>query len=360
MTNEDTIRESRELRDALDEFLERVTNLNSEEQSAEFIFLVSTFSVEALKQALLMTAVQTPGSSFTGRLPIHLACDKSASLDIIRYLLDSDTDKQSIKRPDKWGDLPIHTACSRRDSADVVKLLLDSDDAKTTIFTKDNNGLLPIHVACRYTAPPEVFQLLLESDPFQKSLLEKDQYGQLPLHTACRCNAPPEVISLLVDADLAMTSVLQQDDAGRIPLHVALLRSKHKEVFRVLLEGMICGRMERKGLLLWKQDMEGLLHSMATYERDFMTSDRLLIICLTIKDFMERAFLLELGIWRASCLVSFQTMQDIIDRGIKDETFDPCEYKKERRIKSGAEIIIRGVIPFLENEPIEKIMPLIS
>jgi hypothetical protein len=30
-----------------------------------------------------------------------------------------------------------------------------------------------------------------------------------------------------------------------------------------------------------------------------------------------------------------------------DETFDPVEYKRDCRIKSGADMIIRGVLPFL-------------
>ena len=30
-----------------------------------------------------------------------------------------------------------------------------------------------------------------------------------------------------------------------------------------------------------------------------------------------------------------------------DDAFDPAEYKRERRIKSGADVIIGGVLPFL-------------
>jgi hypothetical protein len=57
---------------------------------------------------------------------------------------------------------------------------------------------------------------------------------------------------------------------------------------------------------------------------------------------MEFISLLELAI---SCLngesLKFETMQEI-------ETFDPAEYKRESRIKSGAAAIIFGVLLFLK------------
>jgi hypothetical protein len=40
-------------------------------------------------------------------------------------------------------------------------------------------------------------------------------------------------------------------------------------------------------------------------------------------------------------------MQEMEDLRATDDAFDPVEYKRERRIKSGADVIIRGVLPFL-------------
>jgi hypothetical protein len=64
---------------------------------------------------------------------------------------------------------------------------------------------------------------------------------------------------------------------------------------------------------------------------------------------MERISLLKLVIWRERCLngesLNFETMQGI-------EAFDPAEYKKERRIKSGVAAIIFAVLPFLK-EPVD-------
>jgi hypothetical protein len=61
--------------------------------------------------------------------------------------------------------------------------------------------------------------------------------------------------------------------------------------------------------------------------------------------------LLALAVWRTSCLhwgdIEFQSMQEMEDLRATDHVFDPSEYKRERRIKSGADVIIRGVLPFL-------------
>ena len=67
---------------------------------------------------------------------------------------------------------------------------------------------------------------------------------------------------------------------------------------------------------------------------------------------IERISLLELAVWRASCLsfdgcMDFDTMQDILDRWAMDEDFDPVEYKKQRRYSSQVAVVIREVLPFL-------------
>ena len=64
--------------------------------------------------------------------------------------------------------------------------------------------------------------------------------------------------------------------------------------------------------------------------------------------------ILALAVWRTSCLhwgdIPFKSMQEMEDLRTTDDAFDPSEYKRERRIKSGADVIIRGVLPFLPVE----------
>lgn len=366
---------SRELRDELEHFFERWRSRGIFQQDdndltleEEFLLLISQYPEEALNGAVLMTAAETTGSSFSGRLPIHLACDNHAPVGVIRMLLDSDSQRTTILRPDRWGDLPIHTACSRSDFLEVIKLLLEMDTEKESIFIKDENGSLPLHMACRYNAGKEVIQLLLENDSRRLSLFEEGVYSQLPIHIACRGGASTEAIRVLLDFDEHKTSLLKEDNVGRLAIHLYLLtnRNFHRnmDTVRLLLEGMICNRLQRVGLDLWRQTMAGIYESLTKpYERDFVTRERLDAIGNELKALMRLSFLLELAVWKASCLrgsdndgLKFHSMQDIDEWGKTEKHFDPCQYKQECHIKSGAEIIIPHVLPFLEDEPITRLM----
>mmetsp|Transcript_24166 Transcript_24166/g.35816 ORF Transcript_24166/g.35816 Transcript_24166/m.35816 type:complete len:383 (-) Transcript_24166:2437-3585(-) len=313
-----------------------------------FVVLVSQYSTETLKRAVLMT-MNVPKSSplYTGRLPLNLACDKNSPIQVIQYLLDSDSDKSSVLHKDRWGDLPIHTACSRQDYSAVIKLLLEYDENKQTLLQKDIHGYLPLHMACRYQAPPEVIQLLLESDRSQTSLYQKEMYGQLPLHVACRCNAPLQTLQYLIDYDERKMSLLEEDSAGRIPIHTALLRVQNLESIRILLTAMLVGRMERVGLELWKRDINSLMKKMKTHERDFTTRDKLDMIVDSLQQMLERVYVLELFVWKSTCL----RYSDSERVGELSECF-----KRDCRIKSGAGEIIKHVFPFIEEEHLVKLL----
>ena len=67
----------------------------------------------------------------------------------------------------------------------------------------------------------------------------------------------------------------------------------------------------------------------------------------------EKTSLLELAVWKASCLwfdesQTFPTMQDISDQWAMDENFDPNAYKKKRRFAGNVAVIMRGVVEYLE------------
>lgn len=85
---------------------ELLTEIRDALQS-EFVKLISQYSYSTLQKAVLMTFDESR------RLPIHLACDKNAPIEILECFLEADHEKISIRVPDKWGDLPLHTACSR-------------------------------------------------------------------------------------------------------------------------------------------------------------------------------------------------------------------------------------------------------
>jgi len=132
--------------------------------------------------------------------------------------------------------------------------------------------------------------------------------------------------------------------ARRLPVHLALLHhgTEHQlDVVRSLLRGMFHNRMESRGLDLWKGDMKRLLKSMETHERDFATRDKLDMLCETVREFMERAFVLDLVVWRTSCTQIEENSSS--KRGALDR----------ESVGGGSDIIVRDVIPFLEDDPVE-------
>ena len=73
---------------------------------------------------------------------------------------------------------------------------------------------------------------------------------------------------------------------------------------------------------------------------------------------LEKISLLELAVWKYSCLwfdgsINFQTMQDILDQWAVDENFDPSKYKAERRFTSSVPVIMKGVLQFLDEQDLE-------
>jgi hypothetical protein len=206
----------------------------------------------------------------------------------------------------------------------------------------------------------EILQMLLQADDQDRTtLFECDMHHQLPLHMGARCNMDADSIQVLLDHDHDKKTLLVQDNAGRIPLHVAFLRNNHSSVLERILRAMLVHRIERVGLDLWKRDMRWFLKSLETHERDFNTSDKLEMTRDGVRELMERAFLLELIIWRTSCLIPhspYTTMQEIVEKEATDESFSANAFKQERRIKSGAEIIVPGVLSFVEDETVVKLM----
>lgn len=149
--------EARQLRLDLEDQLLRVRSLtfgeqmdySVEEQMSQLLLLISQYSDQALAQALIMTLGNRGEDNFTGRFPLHLACDTNAPVEVIRFFLQHEPTRQAVRHRDKWEDLPLHTACSRKHYMEVVQLLVEYDDTKETIYTSRYDGSLPIHTACR-------------------------------------------------------------------------------------------------------------------------------------------------------------------------------------------------------------------
>lgn len=145
------------LRVALDVQLEKVRSLSFgdeleysvDEQVSELLLLLSSYSDQVVQRALVRTIGQPGDPEYTGRYPLHLACDTNAPFQVIQLFLQLEPTKQAVLHKDKWDDLPLHTACSRKDYTQVVELLLQYDESNQSVVTKRYDGSLPIHTACR-------------------------------------------------------------------------------------------------------------------------------------------------------------------------------------------------------------------
>jgi Ankyrin repeats (3 copies) len=280
------------------------------------------------------------------------------------------------------------------------------------MITKDPHGHgLPssfcISVS-RYNAPPKVIQLLLEADIHGETLLMDSLYGQLPLHVACRCNLHPDSLQLLLDYDTDKRSVLVQDEAGRLPLHAALKfcflpglsgntassptttsgtatdtatttsTGTHKSSVEFIFQAMLHGRVERIGLLQWKNEvihkMIRPLEQASREEGDADTAFFLEESCKALNTLLQKAFLLELVVWKARCVGEYERCvqelkdeHDVVSASVEavlgmtatpiKETFNIMSIlsdhqKRGCRITSGADVIVPAVVSFLENEPV--------
>ena len=197
-----------------------------------------------------------------GRLPLHLACDDIAPLDVIHALL-KDNERTVLAETNNMKMIPLHIACNRKASFSVIKALLDADTDEKSVRKKSIIGRLPLHMAIEEKVDPDVVELLLEKG--NEEDIHAQFGGLLPLHLACVNGSEPKTVSLLLDKDVYNTTkheeVSRADDLesehsdanafvaltsdglhGMIPLHLALrnssdpqLRNRMAEVTRLLL-----------------------------------------------------------------------------------------------------------------------------
>ena len=140
--------------------------------------------------------------------------------------------------------------------------------------------------------------------------------------------------------------------------HRTILK-RERLIDRVSILGMgfdafkIMREIEYLGLLHWRQDIKAQLF-------DYIITDNhagagvLLSIEKKLQRYtkLEETSLLELAVWKASCLWfdgsrSFSTMQEILDQWAMDESFDAVAYKAERRFTGNIAVIMRGVLEYL-------------
>jgi ankyrin repeat protein len=115
------------------------------------------------------------------RLPLHLACKKGLSREIIAALLHADKDGKGIRRETKSGRRALHIALESKLDG-VIEDLLIADTRLNNIdvdFNSDDDdiyqtyhGLTPLHYACLIGTKTDVVRLLLEKDGRNQTIFQ--------------------------------------------------------------------------------------------------------------------------------------------------------------------------------------------
>ena len=124
-----------------------------------------------------------------GRLPIHIACQTNAPVEVLATLVERDT--ATLLMADYTGELPVHDCCRCYRGAthcvNALQYLVDCGGVGT-LAARNRDGALPLHVWCgAFTTTPVTFTVpvvryLMES--FPGSVAMQTNAGQYPFMIA--------------------------------------------------------------------------------------------------------------------------------------------------------------------------------
>lgn len=327
--------------------------LQSKSQVAErFHWLLLEYSQDDFQQAVLLKTLNN-----THQTLLHLACHNGDAF-IVERLLDCDPTNFQLWERNRWRRLPIHEVCCNTCPHPAPPKLLKRmiERQPKIIYEKGTFGRLPLHFACSSVASKELVPLLLESDP--TTVWAKDQHGNLPLHVACMAEAPFLVIQMLLEKDFPDYKSLRiPNNHGLLPLDLACRARSNSETIHYLLLCSLQQRIEQRlGLEIWKQDVndciDSLLRPLLSDTSPKFNQKRILKVYQKLLQYeqKERGSLLELAIWKNSCLYwddryQFRSMQEIENKN--NNNLDPVEYKKRHHTLGGIDVIVQQVLGFL-------------
>lgn len=155
-------------------------------------------------------------------LPLHHACSQGGKnpsmIDVIQYIIAKYPNAVRCSTNGCLNRLPLHIACQNSASASIIEILVQSwpDSVKEKF---GQFGRLPIHIACDNGADLPVIELLTKLFP-ESLTIQETITGFTPLHTACYCSSDLSVIQFL--AKRSPESLLVQDYCyKKTPLQLA-------------------------------------------------------------------------------------------------------------------------------------------
>ena len=270
--------------------------------------------------------------------------------------------KQPNKQTDKQNNMSIEVyrelaTCLKRypkPCIEELNVLIENypeKDLQEAVLHTDFIGCLLIHHACFHDAPVEVTQLLLDSEAENKSIFQQNRMGWLPIHAACYGPSNLDTLRLLLDRDTEKKTLLVKDIEGRLPIYTACEEGRSVEVIHLLLQASTCDRIKRLQIERNRLSVQELIKDMTQEDSTWTRKVQAIYERLAKYEMEHTMSLLALAVWRTSCLhwgdLKFVSMQEMEMLAARDGAFDPAGYRLERRIKSGVDMIIRGVQPFV-------------
>jgi hypothetical protein len=238
----------------------------------------------------------------------------------------SNFDDLFTKLQHRFDDLPVHRLCyyqSYYPLMEAMKNLRQSMYADPAAGNKmDAFGMTPFHIlALSQTPNLSLFQELMKVYKVD-TIRTKDKFGSNPIDYLC---------------------------TNHIPASATVIQS--------LLQTSFAERVRWLGLVRWKSGMldamdEALAVEWASRRREI----RLLYFKLATYERLESVSLLELALWKVkidSCKAAYDTDHERGEecrskRPRLDRSHLDCVDRQSCRIKSGADVVISNVLPFLD------------
>jgi len=139
----------------------------------------------------------------------------------------------------------------------------------------------------------------------------------------------------------------------------AKLRASGQRLIKIEWCNAVQRRIDQLVLDRWEWHMNHLCQKYINSEEEssLVSPKQHILSKLKMYEKKEKLALLELKIWKIQCITSFAeitgadtssvSMQDIEDYWTLDEHFNPVSYRKTCRSKSGIDMCIENVLPFL-------------
>lgn len=167
-----------------------------------------------------------------GDIPLHLAINNGADIEIVKLLLKKGAD---VNSEDEDGELPLILAIEKK-NVELALLILDSG---ADLYVKDMGGSTPLHRAAALGMTP-IVEALLKRELYPD---EQDSSRRTALHWAAK-EGHERVVKCLLNRGASLQEV---DRHGRAPLHLAAMSGHYEISCRLIDYGGDINRRDNNG-----------------------------------------------------------------------------------------------------------------